>query len=257
MQNIASNVYIDSRTELAETCTIETGAVIKGPARIGNNVKIGAYSVIEGCVSIGQNSSIGPFTVLGAPPQDHKYAGEESFVEIGEHTEIREYCSIHRGTGKHTTTSIGSHCMLMAYSHVGHNCRLGDHIIMANCVQLSGHTTVEDYVVISGLSGTHQFTRIGKMAMIGGMSRINRDALPFTITNGNPPAIYGLNKVGLRRQQMKKDVIDNLRAAYRVLFQSRLALPEALKKCEEVYGHVPEIQYMCDFIKSSKRGVIH
>ncbi len=257
MQNIAANVHIDSRAEIGENVTIQPGVIINGPARIGNNVSIGAYTQIEGNVSLGEQVTIGPFAVLGAAPQDHKYQEEQSFVEIGPHTVIREYCSIHRGTGENTSTTIGAHCMLMAYSHVGHNCQLGNHVIMANAVQLSGHTTVEDYAIISGLTGTHQFIRIGKMAMIGGMSRINQDALPFIITNGNPPSIYGLNKVGLRRRGMSRETMQLLHGAYRVLFQSKMPFDEALKCCREKYPDTPEVLYLCDFISTSKRGVIH
>jgi len=257
MQKIESNVHIDPRVELGDNVLIQTGAVINGPASIGDNVRIGPYTQIESGVHIDRNVTIGPFVILGAPPQDHKYKGEPSFVEIGADTIIREYCSIHRGTGKHTSTTIGEHCMLMAYSHVGHNCQVGHHVVMANTVQLSGHTTVEDYAVISGLTGTHQYITIGKMAMIGGMSRINQDALPFIITNGNPPTIYGLNKIGLRRQGIKKETRAKLQSAYRLLFQSSRTLPEALDQCRKEFKEVPEVLYLCDFIKRSKRGVIH
>lgn len=257
MKKIGPHCIIDPRAEIGEDVIIGQGVIIDGPVKIGNNVQIGAYCTISGHVSIGDGNRISPYVTLGAPPQDIKYDESiPSYVEIGNNNIIREYVSIHRATGEGTVTKLGDNCMLMSYAHLGHNCEVGNHVIMANSVQLAGHTIVEDRVVISGLTGTHQFARIGKMAMIGGMSRINQDALPFMITNGNPPTVHGPNVVGLRRNGLSREAINQLRVLYKMLCRSKLPMPKALECIAQEFDPTPEVQYVLDFIEKSKRGVI-
>jgi UDP-N-acetylglucosamine acyltransferase len=253
---------------------IHPTAIISPDAQLDKGVEIGPYSIIGSDVRIGKNTVIGPHTVIddythigegcrifqfcsiGAPPQDLKFGGEKTSVVIGDFNIIREFVTIHRATSADIgVTLIGDHNLLMAYAHVAHNCKLGNHIIMSNVATLGGHVHVEDYAIISGLSAVHQFSRIGAHSIIGGASGVAKDIPPYTLANGNHARLFGLNLVGLKRRNFSEETIKALGKAYRIIFRSRLLLDAAIKKVEDEVENFPEVQHFIQFIKESKRGV--
>jgi UDP-N-acetylglucosamine acyltransferase len=253
---------------------IHPTAIISPDAQLDEGVEIGPYTIIGSDVQIGKNTIVGPHTVIddythigegcrifqfcsiGAPPQDLKFGGEKTRVVIGNFNMIREFVTIHRATSADIgMTLIGDHNMLMAYTHVAHNCKLDNHIIMSNVATLGGHVHVEDYAIISGLSAVHQFSRIGAHSIIGGASGVAKDVPPYTLANGNHARLFGLNLVGLKRRNFSEKTIKALGKAYRIVFRSRLLLDAAIKKVEEEVDNFPEVQHFVQFIKESKRGV--
>jgi UDP-N-acetylglucosamine acyltransferase len=229
-------------------------AVIGEHVRIGRNCRIGASTVVDGYTEIGEGNEIFPFASVGLIPQDLKFGGEPTKLVIGDRNVIREFVTIHRGTGGGGgITEIGDHNVFMAYAHVAHDCHVGSHTIFGNAATLGGHVTVEDYATISAFSGVHQFCRVGQHAFIGGFSVITKDALPYAKTVGNRARIYGLNTIGLVRRKFAPDSIAKLRRAYRILLHSNTS--RALARIEKDPSlKCPEVQYVVDFIRSSKRG---
>ena len=238
---------------------LEEGVVIGAYVTIGEGVFIGERTVIQHhahidkWTRIGRENKIFPFVVIGTPPQDLFYQGEKTFVEIGDYNIIREFSTIHRASGKEKVTRVGSHNYLMAYSHIAHNCTVGNHVVMANCASLAGHVEIRDYAVIGGLVGIHQFCRIGESAIIGACSKVSMDVCPFLKADGHPLKIYGLNSVGLKRRGFTEDKIKILKRAYKILFRSSQTLKESLQLLEKEYGEIKEIHELISFIKSSKR----
>jgi len=223
--------------------------------RIGRDCRIGASCVIEGVTEIGDGNEIFPMTSIGLVPQDLKFGGEPTRVVIGERNVIREFVTIHRGTaGGGGLTSIGNHNLLMAYTHVAHDCHIGNETIFGNAATLAGHVEVQDYANVGAFSGVHQFCRVGKYAFIGGYSVVTKDALPFAKTVGNRARIYGINTIGLIRRGFSQDTIAKLRRAHRILLHSNTS--RAVAQIERDPGlQSPEVRYVVDFIRSSKRGV--
>jgi UDP-N-acetylglucosamine acyltransferase len=254
-----------------ETVIHET-AIVHPNAQLGSGVEIGAFSLIGADVVIGDNTTISahvvvePFTtigtdcrvgtgaVLGGKPQDRKYSGECSFLRIGDRNIIREYVTIHRAAGEGNETRIGDDNMLMAYCHVGHNCVLGDGITMANMVGISGHVSVEDKAVFGGMVGVHQFVRIGKLAMLGGYSKIVRDVPPFMMADGRPMKVYDLNVLGLRRSGVPAKVRAGLKQAYKLLYRSNLNLSEAIETIEGEVEPSEERDYLLAFVRNIRNG---
>ncbi len=250
-------------------------AIVDRGAELGSGVRVGPYAILGPGVEIGANSRVGPRVliekdtavgagcriangaVLGTDPQDLKYEGERTRLEVGDRTVIREFATLNRGTAGGRTV-VGSDCMLMAYSHIAHDCELGSHVVIANATNMAGHVTIEDWAIVSGLVAIHQFVRIGAHAFVGGGSRINRDVPPFCKATGNPsPKLYGLNAVGLDRRGFSADVRRRLKGTYRILFQSELNLSRALRKVAgEPDLRCPEVGYFLDFIRNSERGII-
>jgi UDP-N-acetylglucosamine acyltransferase len=198
---------------------------------------------------------IGIGAILGGDPQDLKYRGEETWVDIGDDTSVREYATINRGTAHSITTSVGRNCFLMSYVHLAHDCHIGDNVIISNGTQLAGHVTVEDKATISGLCAVHQFSRIGRHSFIGGCSRVAQDVPPFVRAVGNPIKLFGLNSVGLRRTGFDEDVVRELKRAYRTCFRSDLNLGQGVEKARAELTMLPEVQHFLDFIEASQRGV--
>ncbi len=231
-------------------------AIIGPRVRIGAGTKIGPHTVIEEGVSLGRRNEIGPFVVLGAKPQHLAYAGEPTRLEIGHENVIREYVSIHRGTLlEKGVTRIGSRCYLMAYTHVGHDCELGDEVILTNNVQLAGHVKVGNGVVIGGMAAVHQFCRLGDFCFISGMSGVSKDVPPFVRVFGIPAAISGLNLVGLKRRGMPREAISALSQALR-LFLRHGTLAEAIEKIRQEVPLLPEVEKFLAFLEGpSKRGI--
>jgi UDP-N-acetylglucosamine acyltransferase len=231
---------------------IHPTAIIEDHAEIGPDCEIGAYAVIKQYTRIGARNRIFEHAVIGGEPQDLKFKGETSYLEIGDDNIIREYCTFHRANGEGETTRIGSRNFFMVGVHVAHNCVIGDDNIFANDVALAGHITIEDHVFLSNNVGAHQFVRMGRYAMIGGKSKIVQDVLPFFITDGNPSRLRGVNSVGLRRGGFSDDERRALKDAYKLLFRSTMAIQEALRELEHVDDE--HVAHLVKFIRSSKRG---
>jgi UDP-N-acetylglucosamine acyltransferase len=194
--------------------------------------------------------------VLGGPPQDVKYKGEETWVEIGDGTVIREYCTINRGTTATGKTTVGARCFIMTYVHFAHDCHIGNDVIVANAVQMAGHVRVDDRAIISGLTPIHQFVRIGTLAFIGGGSRVNQDIPPYTKAVGNPLHLYGLNSVGLQRAGFPADTKLALKKAYRMLFNSDLTLTQGIARARSELPALAEVETFLGFVEESQRGVL-
>lgn len=250
------------------TAVIEPGAQLGSEVRVGpyavigphvvlaNNVDVGAHAVIEGHTSIGAGSVISSFSAIGQPPQDIHYHDEPTRVEIGQHCAIREFVSIHRGTANGGgITRVGDHCMIMAYSHVAHDCQVGNHVIMANGATLAGHVQLHDNCVIGGLTAIHQFARVGCYSFIGGASAISMDVVPYVSAAGNRASVSGVNVVGLSRKGFSDERIKAIREAYRLIFRANLRLEQAREEIDRMAADNPDIQVLQSFLHSSKRGI--
>ncbi len=243
---------------------LEEGVVVGPYAYIGPKVKIGSgtvirqAAVIDGDTTIGRDCRIFNNATIGVEPQDLKYKGEPSKVVIGDRTTIREFATVHRGTELGgMLTKIGDDCLIMAYCHVAHDCRLGNRVIMSNVATLAGHVVVEDYAIIGGLTGVHQFCRIGKHAMVGGASAVSRDVPPFCLAKGNPARLEGINIIGLRRRGFSREEIKILTAVFEMVFKSDEPLQLSVKKAEEEFGDIKIVKEFLEFIKNpSKRGIL-
>ena len=233
---------------------IHPTAIIEDNVEIGPDCEIAAYAVIKQFTRIGARNRIFEHAVIGGEPQDVKFKGETSFLEIGDDNLIREYCTFHRANGEGQTTRIGSRNFFMVGVHVAHNCVIGDDNIFANEVALAGHITIEDHVFLSNNVGAHQFVRMGRYAMIGGKSKIVQDVLPFFITDGNPSRLRGVNSVGLRRGGFSEDERRALKDAYKLLFRSTTPIQDSLSELEQLDDE--NVAHLVRFIRSSKRGFI-
>jgi len=255
------------------TARIHPTAIIASSAQIGADVEIGPQvivgdecvvgdgsilaprAVLERNVILGKNVRIGVGTVLGGDPQDLKFRGERTTVEVGDNTVIREYTTVNRGTSQSFKTSIGQGCFIMSYVHLAHDCHVGNGVILSNSVQLAGHVTIEDRAILSGLVAVHQFTRIGRHSFVGGMSRVSKDVPPFIKAVGNPMKLYGLNSVGLQRSGFSEEVLHELKRAYRLFFRSGLNVTQAIEKANTDLPPLPEIKELIQFLEASERGV--
>jgi UDP-N-acetylglucosamine acyltransferase len=231
---------------------IHPTAIIEDDVEVGPDCEIGAYAVIKRYTKIGARNRIFEHAVVGGEPQDVKFKGEQSYLEIGDDNLIREFCTLHRASGEGETTRIGSRNFFMVGCHVAHNCVIGNDNIFANEVALAGHIVVEDHVFISNNVGAHQYVRFGRHAMVGGKSKIVQDVLPFFTTDGNPPRLRGLNSVGLRRAGFSENARRALKEAYRVLFRSGVPLEDALRQLEQVDDE--NVSRLIAFVRGSKRG---
>src|SRR5215211_2503404 len=232
--------------------TIHPTALIEDHVEIGPDCEVAAYAVIKRFTRLGARNRIYEHAVVGGEPQDVKFNGEQSFLEIGDDNLIREFCTLHRASGAGETTRIGSRNFFMVGVHVAHNCAIGDDNIFANEVALAGHITIEDHVFLSNNVGAHQFVRMGRYAMIGGKSKIVQDVLPFFITDGNPARVRGVNSVGLKRGGFSSEARCALKDAYRMLFRSATPVAEVLVQLEQVDDE--NVSHLVSFIRGSKRG---
>lgn len=253
--------------------TIHETAVIAPGAKIGKNVTIGAYSVIgenveiddgavimphvtiEGWTRIGKEAKIFPYASIGADPQDLKFRGEKSYTVIGDRTNIRECVTIHRATGEGEYTIVGNDCLLMATVHIAHNCQLGNNVIMSNAAMLAGHVIVEDRAVIGGMTGVHQFVKIGRRAMVGGMAKLIQDVVPYTMVDGHPARAIGLNSVGIKREEISLDGRRALKQAYRILYRSGLNVAQAIEQIEAEVESTDEVRHVLEFLRGAERGI--
>lgn len=253
---IHATALVDGGAELGRDVDVGPYAVIGPKVTVGDGTRVGAHAVIECNARIGPGVQIGVGTVVGGAPQDLKYKGEETWVEIGDHSVIREYSTINRGSTATGKTSIGARCFLMTYVHVAHDCHLGNDVIIANGVQMAGHVTIGDRANISGLTPIHQFSRIGTLAFVGGGSRVNQDVPPFVKAVGNPLQLYGLNSVGLQRAGFSAEVKLALKRAYRLLFNSDFTISQGIARARAELPALPEIETFLTFIETSQRGVL-
>ena len=254
---VHDTAIVDPAAEMAPGVHIGPFAIIGPGVRIGANSRVGPRVLIERDTRLGTDCRIANGAVLGTDPQDLKYEGEETVLEIGDRTVIREFATLNRGTAASGRTLVGSDCLLMAYCHIAHDCELGNHVIVSNATNMAGHVVIEDWAIISGLVAIHQFVRIGAHSFVGGGSRISQDVPPYCKVAGNPsPKLYGLNTVGLERRGISAEVRRRLKRTYRILFQSEWNLSQAIKKVEaETDLMCPDVGYFLDFIRNSERGM--
>ena len=259
---------------MSATVTIHPTAIVADDAKIGVDVQIGPYAIIGESCEIGDGCSIGPRatlernvrlapnvkvgvgSVLGGDPQDLKFKGEVTWVDVGEGTTIREYATVNRGTAQSYKTTVGRNCFLMSYVHLAHDCHVGDGVIISNATQLAGHVTVEDRAILSGVSAVHQFARVGTFSFVGGMSRVSKDVPPYVKAVGNPIKLYGLNTVGLERNGFLEDTRRELKRAYRIFFRSELNVTQAKERAAAELKPFPEVLELLRFVEESGRGVV-
>ena len=256
MTTIHPSAIVSPNARLGSGVTVGPGVIIGDGCDVGDECVLEPRSVLERNVRLAAGVRVGIGTVLGGDPQDLKFQGEETWVEIGEGTRIREYSTINRGTSQSFRTTVGKNCFLMSYVHLAHDCHLGDGVIISNGTQLAGHITIEDRAILSGLVAVHQFVKIGKHSFVGGCSRVAKDVPPFLKAVGNPVKLYGLNSVGLQRSGFDENVIRELKRAYRLFFRSELNVSQAMEKAATELTHYPEVDHFLRFLEESGRGVI-
>ena len=253
---IHPTAIIDPKAQLDSTVEVGPYAVIGPKVKIGAGTTIGPHSVIEGDTTLGKKNRIYQFASVGADPQDLKFAGEDTKLELGDENLVREFATLHKGTeGGGGLTRIGNKNLFMAYSHVAHDCHVGSGCVLANSVALAGHVEIGDFVVLGGLAGVHQFTRIGKHAFIAAGSVVVMDVPPYCTAQGDRAELAGLNSVGLTRHGYTAEQIQRIKESYQLLFRSKLGLNEALSRIKAEFGAHPEIAFFLDFVGSSKRGL--
>lgn len=256
MAKVHPSAVIHPEARLHETVEVAPFAVIGPKVKIGAGSVVGPHAVIEGDTTIGERNRIFQFASVGAVPQDLKYAGEPTRLVIGDDNQIREFTTVHIGTaGGGGVTRIGNGNLLMAYSHVAHDCQVGNGCVLANSVALAGHVEVGDHVILGGLSAVHQFTRLGTLAFIAGGSMVGMDVPPYCTAQGDRAELVGLNTVGLTRNGYTEEQIGRIKHVYKILFRSKLGLNEALDKLEAEHSGHPETKALLDFVTNSKRGI--
>lgn len=256
MADIHSTAIIDTTVELGTGVTVGPYSIIRGDAVIGDGTQIHAHVFIDDGARIGKNCVIHHSAAVSTPPQDLKYNNEKTLLEIGDNTIIREFADLNRGTEHRGKTVIGSNCLLMAYCHTAHDCIVGDNVILANGVQLAGHVTVEDYVILGGLVAVHQFCRVGCHSLIGGVYRAVQDVPPYILAAGEPLSYKGLNAIGLRRRGFSREAVTALRRCYKLIYRSHLNTSQALDTVRSEMEVIPEIEHVLTFIEASERGII-
>ena len=247
---------VDPEAELGQGVVVGPWALVGPGVTVGDGTELGPRVLIERDTRLGEDCRVFNGAVLGTDPQDLKYQGESTVLEVGDRTVIREFVTLNRGTAASGRTVVGSDCLLMAYVHVAHDCELGNHVILANSVNMGGHVIIEDWATVGGITPIHQFVHIGAHAFVGGGSRVSKDVPPYCRAAGNPPALFGLNSVGLERRGFSPEVRAGLKKAYRLLFQSKLNLSQAVLRAEEEVQGIPEVGHLLSFIRDSDRGII-
>lgn len=247
---------VNPAAEIGDECDIGPFCVVGPGVVLGPGCRLHSHVVVDGNTRVGAGCTIFPFASVGVQSQDLKFRpGNVTHTEIGERTLIREHVTIHSGTEHGTSTRVGSHCALLALSHVGHNCNVGDHVILSHGATLGGHVLVEDHCNLGGLSAVHQFTRIGRNAMVAGMARVVQDVVPYTIAEGTPAAMRSINRIGMGRSGISEADIKTVHKAFRLLFKRGLRLDEARAQLQTEYPGHPLVQGMLDFIAASERGL--
>lgn len=253
---IHPTAVVERGAELDPSCTVDAYAVIGPRVKLGPRTRVGPHAVLQGDTRLGADNVVFQFASVGAVPQDLKYAGEPTRLEIGDGNTIREFATLHLGTAAGGgVTRVGSHCLFMAYSHVAHDCQVSDHVILANCASLGGHVTVEDGAIFGGLSAVHQFSRVGRLAFVSGGAMVTMDVPPFCTAQGDRAQLTGLNTVGMTRAGLDDAAVRRVKSAYKILFRSKLGLREAIAKVKAEHGGHPEIDHFVGFVEGSERGI--
>ena len=255
LNNIHPTAIVDPNAKIGENVKIGPYSVVGPEVSIGNGTVIESHVVIEGETIIGENNYIFSFVSIGKVPQDLKFNGEKTRVIIGNNNKIREFVTIHRGTDDKYETRIGNDTLVMAYVHIAHDCIIGDHCVLANAATFAGHVEVEDWAVVGGLTAIHQFTRVGRHAMIGGCSAVNQDVVPYMLSEGNKARAVYINIVGLKRRGFSEEQIKTLREVYKIIFKKKLKLEKALQILEKDYKDNEDVVKLVEFIRKSKRGI--
>jgi UDP-N-acetylglucosamine acyltransferase len=252
---IHSTAIIHPKAQIGDGCEIGPYCVIGEHVQLGRGCRLHPHVVIDGYTVLGENNEVFPGASLGLKTQDLKWKGGITRTQIGDNNTFRECVTVNSATGEGEITVVGSHNHILAYSHIAHNVRLGNHIIMSNVATLAGHVVVEDYAVVGGLAAIHQFCRIGKMSIIGGCSKVVQDVPPFMLVDGNPGETRTVNKIGLERHGVSEAVQSAMRQAYKILFREGLTIPNALAKIEAEVPKSPEMQHLVEFVRTSERGI--
>lgn len=254
MANIHALAHVHPKAQLADSVKIGPFCYVEEDVVLGEGCELDSHATIKSGTRLGARCTVGQGAVLGGDPQDRKYHGERTFLEIGDDNIIREYVTIHRASGEGNKTIIGSRCFIMGYCHIGHNCILEDEVTLANYTGVSGHVTIENLANIGGMTGIHQFARIGRVAMIGGMSRITEDAPPFMLTVGADQTVRDINAIGLRRIGITQDRRMALHRACKLLYKSRLGLRNAIEIVKQEVSMTEEVQYLLAFAERRYEG---
>jgi UDP-N-acetylglucosamine acyltransferase len=252
---IHPTAIIDPKAQIGAECDIGPYCVIGPDVVLGPGCRLHSHVVIDGHTKLGQGNEIFPFASIGLKTQDLKWKGGLTRTEIGDHNTFREYITIHSATGDGEATTVGSHNHILAYAHMAHNVRLGNHIIMSNVATLAGHVVVEDYAVVGGLAAIHQFCRIGTLSMIAGCAKVVQDVPPYMIVDGNPAETRAHNKVGMERHGISEAAQAAIRQAYKILIRDGLTTPNALARIEQELPALPELQHLVQFVRTSERGI--
>ena len=255
MSQVHSTAVIEEGAQIGEDCHIGPYCVIGANVKLGQGCQLHSHVVIDGHTELGLENTVYPFASIGLQTQDLKYEGGTTHTRIGSHNTFREYVTIHSATGDGDTTVIGNHNNFLAYTHVAHDCQLGNHIVMSNVATLAGHVTVEDRAIIGGLAAIHQFCRIGAMSIIGGCSKVVQDIPPYMMADGNPAATRALNKEGLKRNDVSEETQTALKQAHRILFRENLTFTKGVEKARAEIPASDEIEHLLTFIETSQRGI--
>jgi UDP-N-acetylglucosamine acyltransferase len=250
---IHPTAIVEADCELAEDVEVGPYSLVRRGAIIGPRTVIDAHVLIEH-TTLGADNQVSFGAAIGGAPQDQHYRDEPTRVLLGDRNVIREYVTIHRSTGEGTATRLGNACLIMAQSHIGHNCELGDDVCMATLCGLSGHTIIENRVILGGMVGSHQWVRVGTLAMVSGYSKISMDVPPFSLVDGKPARVVGPNAVGLRRSGMPDETRRAIQHAFRIIYRSSLQLEEALSRVAAEFGHLPEVRHLVDFLDRTRQG---
>jgi UDP-N-acetylglucosamine acyltransferase len=252
---IHPTAIVEEGARLGTDVSIGPGSIVGAHVTVGDRTRVDSHVLVTGWTRVGSDSHVHHGAVLGTTPQDLKYAGEESYLELGDHAVVREFVTANLATDPGATTRIGSSCLLMACAHIAHNCVLGDHVIVANAVLLAGYVTVENWAIVGGGSQVHQFTRIGRHSIVGGGSRITQDIAPFIKAGGSPPRLGGVNRVGLERRGFAREICEALEDAYRLLFRAGLTVEQAAAAMRTAHPGVPDVEHLARFAETSARGL--
>lgn len=253
---VHKTALVDPHAEIADGCTIGAYCTIGPYVTIGENTNLISHVVVDGYTTIGSGCKIYPFTTIGMQSQDLKYVeGQVTYCVIGDNNIIREHVSVHAATEEHTTTRVGSNCALLAQAHVGHNCTVGDYVIISHAAALGGHVVVGERANIGGFAGVHQFCNVGEYSMVGGMSSVLKDVLPFVIADGNPAMVRGINKIGMQRGNLPEDTIRDVQEVFKILYLRDHLWAEAIRVVEDNLGHREHVQKMLKAIADSDRGI--
>jgi len=254
--DIHATAIVDGAAELGVGVKVGPYSIVGADVVIGDRSEILAHAVVEGPTTLGSDNRIHQFASIGTPPQDQKYAGEPTRLEVGDRNTVREFVTMNRGTVDGGGTSrVGSDNLFMAYAHVAHDCTIGDNVVMANAATLAGHVEIDDFAIVGGLVAIHQHVRIGESAILGGGAMVSQDVPPYCMAAGDRARLYGLNLVGLKRRGVDASTLSDLKSAYRVLFQSKLRRAEAIEQLKRDFADSAEVGRMIRFVESSTRGV--